>query len=313
MSSKQCNKCTSNIGTNKPGLQCDGFCKLFYHAKCVNISAKQLAVLNEGAEAGVSWLCDSCRTTGNNDCPGQSEGKLNTQTQDALLNTLLDLKSEIRAVRTEQAELLTSVQFCSDKISDFEAKLLKIDEYMSKTDHLAIENSNLKKDISMLNYKLSEIEQFSRINNVEIQGVPVKQNENIINIIQQIGDYIGVNIEQNKIEFAHRVNTSTNVHKNIVVKFTTRHDKDCFLSASKTKRLTTRNNSQGLNVPNISVSLYINEHLTQTNKILYKEVRTAAKTKNYKFVWIKNGNIFVRKNETSRITHIKNSEQINNL
>lgn len=313
MASKQCNKCTANINRNKPGLQCAGFCKLFYHSKCVNISAEQLTLINEGIEAGVSWICDNCRSDSSQDGPEVPEGKLTIQTYNTLLNTMLDLRKELHAIRTEQASLVISVQFCSDKISDFEAKLSKLDEYTSKTDSLITDSSNLRKEILALTNKINDMEQFSRINNIEIQGVPVKQNENVVNIIKLIGDHVGFKIDENKIEFAHRIQASTNDHKNIIVRFTTRQDKECFLAASKTKRLTMGNNSKGLNVPDVSVSLYINEHLTQANKILYKEARTAAKLKNYKFVWVKNGNIYVRKNETSRVTHIKNIELISKM
>ena len=68
-----------------------------------------------------------------------------------------------------------------------------------------------------------------------------------------------------------------------------------------------------MKIEGLSDNLYINEHLTLSNKILYKEVRAAAKAKNYKFFWTKNGSIFVRKSDTSRVLLIKNKDGIRDM
>ncbi|KAF9409488.1 hypothetical protein HW555_011163 [Spodoptera exigua] len=52
--------------------------------------------------------------------------------------------------------------------------------------------------------------------------------------------------------------------------------------------------------------VYVSEHLTPANKSLHAATRIAAKEKNYKYVWVRNGKIFIRKDETATsqiITH----------
>ncbi|CAB3241478.1 unnamed protein product [Arctia plantaginis] len=45
--------------------------------------------------------------------------------------------------------------------------------------------------------------------------------------------------------------------------------------------------------------VYVSEHLTPANKSLHAATRIAAKEKNYKFIWVRNGKIFIRKEENA--------------
>lgn len=56
--------------------------------------------------------------------------------------------------------------------------------------------------------------------------------------------------------------------------------------------------------------VYVAEHLTPANKSLHAEARRKAKESDYKFVWIRNGRIFARKNETSQALLIRSSESV---
>lgn len=82
--------------------------------------------------------------------------------------------------------------------------------------------------------------------------------------------------------------------------------RDQVLSSYKSKRA----GQSGLNIPGVSPRLYINEHLTINNKILFREARLRAKESSFRYVWIKDGKIFVRKDENSRIIHIQDINDI---
>lgn len=56
-----------------------------------------------------------------------------------------------------------------------------------------------------------------------------------------------------------------------------------------------------MDVEELSCGLYINEHIKAKNKILFRYTRVATKGKQYKFVWIQNGNILIRKDNKSNI------------
>ena len=77
----------------------------------------------------------------------------------------------MRSIKTEMQQLRESVDFCSNKITDFEANLTKINEYFKKTDSLKAENIKLKQDIGAINKKNHNLEQSLRSNNVEMKNL----------------------------------------------------------------------------------------------------------------------------------------------
>ncbi|XP_074042435.1 uncharacterized protein [Leptinotarsa decemlineata] len=232
-------------------------------------------------------------------------------------NPLEEIREELRQIREQQAMLLQSVNFCSNKISDFENELSKLKEHLKKTDQILNENKKLKSDLVALQTKVNDLDQASRSNNLEIQGIPEKRNEDLLNIVEKIGAYINYNVTPHTVDYALRVqsnhNSSDTTSKNIIVKFTFKKERDLFLMAVKTKRIR-NNNSAKMSLDGISdASIYINEHLTLANKLLYKDVRAAARDKQYKYVWVKNGVIFCRKDDSSRIIAIKSQELLEKM
>ncbi|KAK9744679.1 hypothetical protein QE152_g7518 [Popillia japonica] len=67
------------------------------------------------------------------------------------------------------------------------------------------ENASLKQEIGEPRNQIQDLEQHSKLNNLEIQGVPQKKNENIFDILHKIGDAIQCDISPTDINAAHRV------------------------------------------------------------------------------------------------------------
>ncbi|XP_044749749.1 uncharacterized protein LOC123310349 [Coccinella septempunctata] len=166
-----------------------------------------------------------------------------------------------------------------------------------------------------LRNRLGELEQAARLNNVEIQGVPEKNDENLLHIVEKIGTYVGHSINSSTIDYAHRVqinkSSGKNTIKNIVVRFTSRGERDRFLMAVRNKRKNIK--TPRMSLDGVSGEFFVNEHLTLNNKILYKEARIAAKNKGYKYVWVRNGIVFCRKTDTSGIFVLKNSDSVGRM
>lgn len=330
---KQCKICKETVNRKKPGMQCSGFCERFFHGQCLGIAGKQLDSLRVD---GIMWKCSDCRdgarsrysltTPVDSSPPVDKRSTADTSTKrnypersisnNDLMAAMETITAELRAIREQQVVLSNSVTFCSDKVSDFEEKLIKINEWMRATDKILKENAKLKTDVANLELKLSDLEQSSRLNNIEIQGIPEKQNENLKTVIHEIGNYINYSIASEKIEYVHRVQlnkNSNNKIKNIIVRFNNRNEKENFLAAAKQKRMRKENGSPRMEIKGISDNFYINEHLTLENKILFKQTRSVAKEKHYKYTWTKNGMVFIRKDDTSRIVLVRNTNILENL
>ncbi|CAG9825676.1 unnamed protein product [Phaedon cochleariae] len=275
MADKLCKVCNKAVNRKNPGLQCGSFCARFYHGQCINIVGNQLDSLRT---EGVSWKCLDCRSRSRTSVGASLSTELlavnDALPGDSASNALGKIRAELRQIREQQALLLESVNFCSNKISDFENEIHKLNDYIRKTDQLFTENKKLKSDLDGLQSKMNDLEQVSRSNNIEIQGVPERNNEDLYNILEKIGTYIDCKINPISIDYVHRVqsnhNSTDNKTKNIIVKFISKREKDRFLLSAKTKRIG-NNSSPKMSLDGVSDAFYINEHLTLTNKILYRE------------------------------------------
>lgn len=309
-----------------PGLSCGGVCGQCFHGNgmCCDVSKSQLTLIKR--TPGVGWRCTQCRllpttafdlngtlrSTGSPPItqPMRSSGAaaVGSRIEDGIINrsTVQDgLPESVTQLTGEIRSLQASVEFCSQKISDFELKLAKFTEVLARMAKLERENNALKLEVDDLNLRLDSVEQHNRSNNFEIQNVPEKSGENILTIVEIIGKSINMPIDANSIDHVTRVPTKIKTSpKNIIVRFSSKIKRDCFLSAYKAKRIESGEVRAGMEVKELSCRLYINEHLTTKNKILFREARVAAKEKQYKFVWIQNGNILVRKDDKSKILHI---------
>lgn len=61
----------------------------------------------------------------------------------------------------------------------------------AKQDELVAANRALSAKNEALEKKVADLEHYSRLNNVEIKGVPVTQNEYCFSIVKTIGNAIG--------------------------------------------------------------------------------------------------------------------------
>lgn len=79
------------------------------------------------------------------------------------------------------------------------------------------------------------------------------------------------------------------------------------------------NSKAKLNSSHLGISMdkptqiYVTEHLSPENKALHAATRTRAKELGYKFVWTRNGRIFIKKDESSPAIVIGDREKLNLL
>lgn len=292
----KCGSCSTAITKQKPGISCQARCKKSYHISCAKIPPEFSKLLDV---PGLTWRCNECV---NNDTPVDAD--VSSLETNSVICIMKSIQSDIKALSSKYDTLLDSVSFCSEKVSNFENALLKLDTRVSATEKLVNENVALKNEIMNLTDRMNNLEQYTRTNNLEIQGVNEKIGENVYNILEIIGNAINCDISRNDIDTAHRVSHLSPNNKNpkaIIVRFSSRMKRDAFLAAAKNTRNATNKQEPGIAIPNISNRLFINEHLTNQNKTLLSKAKSVAKEKNFKYVWSKNGYIFMRRNDTSGI------------
>lgn len=326
-----CEKCTKAITKNSPGLQCFGFCGGSYHANstCSDVSKGQFGLIK--SLPGGSWICAECRTrtrtststrTRSADGEGtqmnraraacsRSPQTLTNANADASINVNpagvtpdSNISGFVKALKSQMQLLRESVEVCSERISDFERKLSKLGDYFKVTDALKAENTKLKRDVTMLNKRLNNVEQYGRSSNVEIHDIPEKPGENLVDVVKAVGRAVKFDVNTDKIDTVFRVPTKSDTKaKNIVVRFISKLHRDDFLEAARVARRT-QVGQNGFRLDGISDRFFINEHLPPQTKMLLKEVRDEARKLGHKFVWVQGGNILVRKSENSKIVQV---------
>lgn len=169
------------------------------------------------------------------------------------------------------------------------------------------ENDKLKKRVVELEDRCSELEQSKLNKSITLSGIPNQgENENVGDITKKVLRAINVRINDNDIKESYRRGKQGN---QIVVKFHTEQLRNDILK--KRKEIKSVKVSE-CNLTGENNTIYFNELLTNHMSKLFYNAR-GLREKDFKYVWVKNGRIFARKNEKSKTIQIKNEEDINNI
>ena len=307
-----CVVCNNKITKNSPGIECSGFCGSSYHANstCSDVAKTQLSTLN--SLPGVKWICPSCRKS-RRDRAGSTADAAGSDAPFSGDVSDQGMPAFMRTIKQEMQLLRDSVDFCSDKITDFEQKLLKFNDLFKTVETIKMENTFLKNEVVQLTNRLNNIEQFNRSYNIELQDISEKPGENLVSIVTQVADLFKFKLNTSMIDNIFRVPTQLeHKPKNIIIKFLSKLDRDRFLLAAKIARKEL-GSGQGFKLDGVTNRFYVNEHLPPHTKTLLKQAKEKAKNKNFKFVWVQNGNVLVRKAENTKIIFIAKPEDLNAL
>lgn len=212
-------------------------------------------------------------------------------------------------------EIKSSISFVCSQYDDLN-KILN--EKIHIVDALKIENDDLRSEVSKMNLKMESIEQQLRSSNLEIQCMPEHKNENLLNIINQMAKIVSYDLKESEIANYHRVpklNKDSKRPRAIVVKFTSPRVRDNILASIKKfnkEHPQEKLNSAHLGFTGSKQAVYVEEHLSPVNKKFHATARAVAKEKQYKFVWIRGGKVFIRKDINSR-SILVNSVTLNTL
>ncbi|XP_073958444.1 uncharacterized protein [Choristoneura fumiferana] len=212
------------------------------------------------------------------------------------------LKAEVgRIIKAEIARHSAAVT------EELNHKIVLLEEKSERIQELEKMVTASEERILQLEKDFGSHQQWLRMNNLEVSGVPELANESPSDITIQIARHAGVTLQPDDIEFAHRVQpvqTQTDRPKNIVVKLRRRSLKDKILSGLK--------KSRGVNTADIGIGgdsrkIFVHDHLTPANKFLLKNCKKICSEKGYEYVWVKNCSIYVRKADKQPYIHVRSA------
>lgn len=227
------------------------------------------------------------------------------------MSTLLN--TQLKSIKDELQEVKESMTFMNNQYEEI-TKEIKASKKCIK--ELQAKSEDLEPRIDDINYRLNQVEQTARSNNIEIQCLPERKNENLVEIISQLGKKIDYNIPQENIAHCSRtakINRDGSRPRAIVVRFNSPRTRDHILAAViNFNKANPRDklNSSHFGFTGMKTPVFVSEHLSPSNKALHAATRQKAKEKGFKYVWVRNGKIFVRKDEQASSIIVKNKDTL---
>lgn len=232
------------------------------------------------------------------------------ETLQAMMEKLIT--KELQPINQILKEFRESVDFFNGKYEELKSA---VEERNASIHKLEVNNIELQSTITDLTLRLNLAEQHLRENNVEINGVTEHGSENLVSTIMQLSSTVKAQLKDDDVLHVTRVaklDRNSNRPRSIIAKFRSTRQRDSFLAAvanynrnNKEEKLNTRH----LGIAGQRSPVYVSEHLIPSTKALHAAARLKAREMNYKFVWVRNGRVYVRRNEVSgKAIFIRNKE-----
>lgn len=304
-----CGVCVKNITSKQVKLTCSD-CEKDFHAQCYKMSKADVDCITAD---GLPWRCKPCgeirRKSLRFDVEVQ-EGKLTLEDIMQKMNEIAETQKGQEISFNKSYEVLSEkLEENTKSVTDHKQSLEKC---LAIIDGLAEENRNLTKKVSELEQKIDDMEQYSRLNSVEIQGVPENKNEDIVQVVKEVGKALNMDISESMIDACHRLGRRPGPGgppPGIIVRFVRRLDKEELMKKRRVKsNFSTRHMNLGMDQP-----VYINEALSPARRRLLAEARKLKREKEFRFLWVRNGKIFIRREEAGKVIQVTCQADLANL
>lgn len=217
-------------------------------------------------------------------------------------------QSQIEGIREAINSLTNTIKAQNNRIEQLEARVILLETRPEET-HTC--SPAIESIVTQLQRDIAERDQALLSNDLEISGCPEVPNENCTQIITAIARKIGVEIDEKDIVSAERTGPPRRATQDytqarprpLTVRLTRRATRDTLLQAARIRRDL---NTESLQLPEPPRKLYINERLSKRNRQLFQKAREISRENGFKYVWIREGNIFVRQEQGKQRYRIRN-------
>lgn len=289
-------------------ITCTGICNGTFHITCAGVTARSLRKMKTD-QLLKSWSCNSCKQESTcrqapiTDNLHQSQISSDTNLMEFLKKENESMKKYIQDKFDEYEK---SLEFNSELIKNLTSTITNL---KVANEDLRKENTKIKDELRVIKTEIADLQQYSRRNNLEISNLPETENEKISDVLNSVFNCLEIDV-MDKVSIAHRVPTANKAKpKPIIVQFTNRDSKNLCLKAAKSKKIT----ASQIDGKHKDLPIFFNEHLIPSLKEVFYHCRKFKTENNFKFAWVKDGKIFIRKNENSRVIRIANTADLLNV
>lgn len=234
-----------------------------------------------------------------------------------LREVMSSVRKEMQDFRQELVNLNTNMAEFNKRIDSVEQRVAAVEERISTHTCPDVTDPGVNNMIAQLKQDLNDREQENLMNDVQITGIPERSGENILHVVDLITRKIGVDMEARDIVSAERRGIKraleggdgTQRPRPIVVRLTRRTVRDAVLKAARVRR--------GVDTTGIldgaPSRLYINEHLTRTNRALFHKAREEGRQRGWRYVWTRGGYVFARRETGTAAHRLKTENDIDRI
>ncbi|XP_046662820.1 uncharacterized protein LOC124355705 [Homalodisca vitripennis] len=242
------------------------------------------------------WRCNDCNTDRRKSMRFEAEAGEGKLSLDDVLKAINELKT---VQKNYESGVNKAFEDLNEKLvenhKDFLVECKKTEQYFKVIEDLLTENRELKNKVQKLEERLEDMEQYSRGNCLEIHGIPQEPNEDVLTVVKDV-DWVRGRTRGKTI-------TQVSLSSSCVV----------WIKKFLRKRRVKRNlNLSHINKPGGEV-IYVNESLSPERRSLLALAKAAKRQKGYTFLWIRNGKIFLRKEEEAPVIVVTRQEHLSKL
>lgn len=291
----QCKKCKQFLSNTKDDLiKCKG-CESFFHKKCVR--NQKLFMESE--------MCEPCQKSGS--------PKINTPSKDTTAESVL---SEVNKKLDVMYKMEKKLDDLKDAVEFYAEQCQEMIEFKKESEKKmkALEQKNvyLEKYSKALEERMQDLEQKNKDKNIEIHGVEYQPTENTERIVKSLASKINMNpddvLEVERVG-REKENESNKKPKIILVTLRSKQARNQWLQARKQFKLT----NDTIYSNNSAMPIFINEDIPKYKRQLLWLAKEKLKG-GYKYIWVQNSNILVKKSsEEKKIFKIRSEQDIDRL
>ncbi|KAG7300511.1 hypothetical protein JYU34_016141 [Plutella xylostella] len=243
----------------------------------------------------------------------------------AFTSALRQMQEVFNGMKREMTDFTASLNYTSEDIVQFRQELTEMKGQLKELEYYKSEVKTLRAEVSELRQELAAKEQRHFTKDVEITGLTETNGENLTQVVNVLSNKLGVQLDPRDVDDVRRVGArgggggggsggagagAMERPRPVVLTFTRRAPRDQLLRAAKARRGIT---TEMLEVPGNSRRVFVNEHLTKENRVLFSKARALGAELKFKFVWTSNCNIFMRRSETSSVLRITSESILDKL
>ena len=239
----------------------------------------------------------------------------------AIKCSISSIFEEHKALRKEIEELKSNINFNDKELKDLKASLQKSkDENKELKNSLASTNRQLKaaqqnlttqaEDYAQMLDDLDNLEQYTRKNSLEIQGLPEDANSSTEMAVIKVAEALNITVEPEDIDISHKLKNG----KGIIVKFVSHK--------VKSKLYKERTNLKHVKISDVFPSypaygqqrrIFINENLTAYRRRLVEAANKQRRDGLLLSVWTLDGKVYVKTSPQGSPKRIFAEEDLNNV